>query len=82
MDRVIFTTPWWTAALMDQAAGRVQRLGQQNQVIVHNIGLSEEMDMSINIDDFINTRVEFKRNLCQLVLNAANHDIFPKCVDK
>jgi SNF2 family DNA or RNA helicase len=77
MDRVIFTTPWWTAALMDQAVGRVQRLGQKNQVVVHHISLAEEDHISLNIDDFIHERVEFKRELCQLVLEAANHNIMP-----
>lgn len=79
MDRVIFTTPWWTAALMDQAVGRVQRLGQKNQVVVHHISLAEEEHISLNIDDFINERVIFKRDLCQLVLEAAKHDILPLC---
>jgi SNF2 family DNA or RNA helicase len=77
MDRVIFTTPWWTAALMDQAVGRVLRLGQQNQVVIHYITLAEEDLVSLNIDDFIYERVEAKREMCQLVLNAANHNIFP-----
>jgi SNF2 family DNA or RNA helicase len=79
MDRVIFTTPWWTAALMDQAVGRVQRLGQKNSVQIHHIHLAEEETISLNIDDFINERVEFKRNLCQQVLEAANHTIMPVC---
>lgn len=75
MNRVVFTTPWWTAALMDQAVGRVLRLGQKKQVHVHYLMLSEEMDTSLNIDDFINERVEMKRVLCTKLLAAANHQI-------
>ena len=73
LDRVIFTTPWWTAALMDQAAGRVLRLGQKNQVVIHHIALEEEDAESINIDDYMNARVEMKRTLCKQLLDAANH---------
>lgn len=74
MDRVIFTSPWWTAALMDQAVGRVVRMGQKQQVHVHHISLKEE-ELSINIDDYINERVEVKRELCLELLSAANHSI-------
>lgn len=75
MDRVIFTTPWWTAALMDQAAGRVLRLGQTKQVQIHYVRLEEEEELSINIDDYMNERVEMKRNLCEQLISAANHSI-------
>jgi SNF2 family DNA or RNA helicase len=74
MDRIIFTTPWWTAALMDQAAGRVLRLGQTEQVVIHNLSLCEEEDMSINIDDYITTRVDEKRSLCKHLLSLAKHN--------
>lgn len=71
MDRVIFTSSWWTAALMDQAVGRVVRLGQNKQVHVHHLMFKEEE--SLNIDDYINSRVEVKRNMCIQLLAAANH---------
>lgn len=73
LDRVIFTSPWWTAALMDQAVGRVVRLGQEKQVHVHYLSLVEEK--TINIDAYINERVESKRDLCTQLLAAANHDL-------
>lgn len=72
LDRAIFTTPWWTAALMDQAAGRVLRLGQKKQVHIHYISLeAEEDDGLINIDELMNAKVEEKRTMCHAVLAAA-----------
>jgi superfamily II DNA or RNA helicase len=73
MDRVIFTTPWWTAALMDQAAGRVMRIGQKNQVVIHTISLKEEEAASLNIDDFIQQRVSMKRDICTAMIEAAKN---------
>jgi SNF2 family DNA or RNA helicase len=77
MDRVIFTTPWWTAALMDQAVARVVRLGQKRKVEVHYLAhkAEEEFSQTINIDDYINARVEMKRELCEELLAAAAHDL-------
>jgi SNF2 family DNA or RNA helicase len=60
---------------MDQSIGRVVRLGQTKVVEVHHLSLSEEMEVSINIDDYINVRVEEKRELCERLLAAANHTI-------
>jgi SNF2 family DNA or RNA helicase len=74
-DRVIFTTSWWTAALMDQAVGRVLRLGQKKEVAIHYVWLEQEREHTINIDNYINERVERKRALCKSLLNAANHDL-------
>jgi SNF2 family DNA or RNA helicase len=68
LDRVVFLSPWWTAALMDQAVGRVQRIGQKRKVIVHHLRLKETE--SINIDNMILEKVEFKRELCQEILDA------------
>ena len=71
MDRVIFTSSWWTASLMDQAVGRVVRLGQNKQVIVHHLSFNEVE--TLNIDTYINTRVDMKRDICVQLLTAANH---------
>lgn len=75
MNRVIFTTPWWTAAIMDQAVGRVLRLGQTDTVEIHRIALQEELETSINIDRLMYERVEIKRTLCQMMLDAADHRV-------
>lgn len=71
MDRVVFTSPWWTAALMDQAAGRVLRLGQTKKVAIHHVYLEEEMNISLNIDDYMNERVSEKRELCRALLERS-----------
>jgi SNF2 family DNA or RNA helicase len=78
MDRVIFTTPWWTAALMDQAIARVLRMGQTQPVTVYHIGLEEDEEESLNIDNYIHTKVEIKRLLCKELLDAADHTITDK----
>ncbi len=69
MDRVVFMSPWWTAALMDQAVGRVLRIGQKEKVRVHHLKLTE--GESMNIDKLIFEKIETKRNLCQQMLEAA-----------
>ena len=68
MDRVVFLSPWWTAALMDQAVGRVQRIGQKKNVVIHHLRLKETE--SLNIDNMILEKVEFKRELCKEVLDV------------
>jgi SNF2 family DNA or RNA helicase len=73
MDRVVFTSPWWTAALMDQAVGRVMRIGQKKEVEIHHLKLKE--GESMNIDELIFSKVEQKRSLCQEVLSMANNEI-------
>ena len=73
MDRIIFSTPWWTAATMDQAAARVVRIGQRNPVVIHHVTLQEELEKSLNIDKYMNERIEEKRNLCHEMLEAASH---------
>ena len=73
MDRVVFTSPWWTAALMDQAVGRIMRIGQKKTVEVHHLKLKE--GESMNIDDLIFSKVEQKRSLCQEVLAGANRNL-------
>jgi SNF2 family DNA or RNA helicase len=71
-DRIIFTGPWWTKALMDQAVGRAVRIGQKKQVIVYHLHLkAEEDDERINIDRFMAQKAEEKGSLCQRVLEGA-----------
>ena len=69
-DRVAFLSPWWTAALMDQAVGRAVRIGQTKRVEVHHLHLKEEAVM--NIDRLMIDKVEAKRNMCQWFLTASS----------
>jgi SNF2 family DNA or RNA helicase len=60
-DSAIFISPWWTAALMDQALGRVVRIGQTKTVKVYWLRLSSESHF--NIDEFIMEKAEAKRKM-------------------
>ena len=72
-DRIIFSGPWWTKAMMNQAIGRAVRIGQKNQVVVHHLLLKE--DKTMNIDKIICDKAESKGRLNELVLMAANRKI-------
>lgn len=72
-DRIAFMSPWWTAALMDQAVGRAVRIGQEKQVQVHHFRLEEEQ--SLNIDKIMIDKVEMKRELCDWFLENATRGI-------
>jgi SNF2 family DNA or RNA helicase len=71
-DRIIFSGPWWTKALMDQAVGRAVRIGQTKQVIVYHLLLkAEENDEVLNIDRLITEKAATKGELCIQVLKFA-----------
>jgi SNF2 family DNA or RNA helicase len=60
-DRIVFISPWWTSALLDQALGRAIRIGQKNVVKVYWLRLKAETDF--NIDNFMMEKAETKREL-------------------
>jgi SNF2 family DNA or RNA helicase len=64
-DRIIFVSPWWTSALMDQAIARAVRMGQKEIVHVYHLRLAAEHQAAINIDDLINTKAEEKRRMLE-----------------
>jgi len=70
---IVFSGPWWTAALMNQAIGRAVRIGQKAQVVVHHMLLKEEQ--GLNIDRLMKNKAEAKGKLCGEFLSAANHTI-------
>jgi len=72
-DRIIFSSPWWTKALMDQAIGRAVRIGQREKVVVHNLILQEEE--TLNIDKLMNSKAELKGQLNQKILSYATHNL-------
>jgi SNF2 family DNA or RNA helicase len=72
-SRIVFTGPWWTSALMDQAVGRAVRIGQKKKVVVHHMILREEE--GLNIDKMMNAKAKEKGKLCRQVLMNADHTI-------
>jgi SNF2 family DNA or RNA helicase len=68
--KIIFMSPWWTAALMDQAVGRAVRIGQTEVVEVTMLILKEEASM--NIDDKMLRKAESKRDVLHKVLEYAS----------
>ena len=76
MNRCIFMSPWWTAALMDQAVGRIVRFGQEKKTFVYHIQLKQEEDEKVmNIDRYMFKKVVEKRILCETVLKRAKCDV-------
>jgi SNF2 family DNA or RNA helicase len=64
-DRVLFVSPWWTSAMMDQAIARAVRMGQTNVVQVYHLHLKAEQENTINIDKVVNTKAEEKRKMLE-----------------
>lgn len=60
-DRCVFMSPWWTAALMDQAIARTVRMGQKKKVHVIHLRLAEED--TLNIDELMSQKAEEKREI-------------------
>ncbi len=71
-DRVIFMSPWWTSALLDQAIARTVRMGQRKVVRVSFLMLEEEE--SENIDQLMMDKAETKRELLEEVFEKAFSD--------
>jgi hypothetical protein len=67
-NRIVFTGPWWTKALMDQAVGRAVRIGQRDVVMVHHLRLKEESEGALNIDAFMMEKAQQKGSWCAEVL--------------
>ena len=64
-DRIIFVSPWWTAALMDQAIARAVRMGQKEVVKVYHLRLMSESESTINIDTLVDSKAVEKRKLLE-----------------
>jgi len=68
-DRIIFISPWWTAALLNQAAGRAVRIGQKEIVKIYWLKLVEEGSDKFNIDSFMTDKADTKRELAATFLS-------------
>lgn len=71
-DRIIFMSPWWTSALMDQAIARAVRMGQTRRVHIYHLQLQPENDSTINIDLLVNAKAEEKRDMLKKLFLIAN----------
>ena len=62
-DRIIFISPWWTSALMDQAIARAVRMGQKRVVHVYHLEVeAEDVEQhAVFIDQMIDQKAEEKR---------------------
>lgn len=72
-SKVVFMSPWWTAALMDQAIGRAVRIGQKDTVEVTMFVLKEEDSM--NIDEKMLTKAEEKRGMLTMAFEHASRGV-------
>lgn len=75
-DRIIFTSPWWTSALLEQAKGRAVRLGQKNVVKVYWLKLKEE-ENRFSIDQFMMNKADSKKELADTFLSWSYTRNFP-----
>ncbi len=72
-SKVIFMSPWWTAALMDQAVGRAVRIGQKEVVEVTLLVLKEEETM--NIDAKMLEKADTKRGMLEKLFTVASRGL-------
>ena len=68
-DRIIFVSPYWTSALMDQAVARAVRMGQKKVVHVYHLALITEKE-GINIDVMVNEKADGKRRQLEALFRA------------
>ena len=70
-DRIVFVSPYWTAAMMDQAIARAVRMGQTKTVQVYHLALAAEKEGSLNIDSLVYAKADQKRKMLEsLFLHA------------
>jgi SNF2 family DNA or RNA helicase len=79
-DRIIFTGPWWTQAIIEQGIGRAVRIGQTQQVVVHHLLLKREETMVdktvvMNIDKKMNEKAKEKYALNNYYLSLADNKV-------
>jgi len=75
-DRIVFSSPWWTQAAIDQGIGRAVRIGQKNQVIVHNLALKQEESVNVrNIDIWMRRKAEEKEAENRNALDMADRNL-------
>jgi SNF2 family DNA or RNA helicase len=73
-NRIIFISPWWTSALLEQARGRAVRIGQKNVVKIYWLKLVEEEDR-ISIDNLMMDKANQKSELSKIFLGWSHNRI-------
>lgn len=68
--RIIFMSPWWNSAVLEQAIGRAVRIGQKERVEVTMLLLKEEQTM--NIDEKMLEKVEEKKSMLSRLFQYAS----------
>jgi SNF2 family DNA or RNA helicase len=71
LNRVIFLSPWWTSATMEQAIGRVIRIGQSRPVKITYLRLKAEDESALSIDTIMYDSVTKKKRIAEQFFNAA-----------
>ena len=71
-DRIIFISPWWTSALLEQAQGRAVRIGQKEQVKIYWLKLKAEEE-HFSIDDFMLNKATGKKELASEFLSWSHN---------
>lgn len=71
-NRIIFTSPWWTSALLEQAKGRAIRIGQKEAVKIYWLKLKAEEDR-FSIDDFMMEKADGKKAMADEFLSWAHN---------
>jgi SNF2 family DNA or RNA helicase len=68
-SRIVFMSPWWTNAMMEQAIGRAVRIGQTEKVDVTILSLKGED--CLNIDEQMLARGFTKRGVMERLFEVA-----------
>jgi SNF2 family DNA or RNA helicase len=71
-NRIIFTSPWWTSALLEQAKGRAIRIGQKDVVKIYWLKLKAEEDR-FSIDEFMMDKADAKKTMADNFLSWAHN---------
>jgi SNF2 family DNA or RNA helicase len=73
-NRIIFISPWWTSALLEQARGRAVRIGQKDVVKIYWLKLVEE-ENRISIDNLMMNKANEKMELSKTFLGWSHNRI-------
>jgi SNF2 family DNA or RNA helicase len=73
-NRIIFISPWWTSALLEQARGRAVRIGQKDVVKIYWLKLVEE-ENRISIDNLMMNKANEKMELSKTFLSWSHNRI-------